>query len=98
MDVPGIQPSESYSTGIPLAPGERLPRYRMAEEGTYPSPADVKLIADGAITYLGYGVIEYKTVLDDTIYKTWFCHRWLPNQIGDVFPHSPIPADYTKYT
>ncbi len=99
IDEPGIQLAETYAVGIPLAPGARLTRCRLREpNGRYPSDEEMKLINDGAIHCLAYGVIEYKSVADATIYKTWFCYRWLPNEEIDVFPPSPVPANYTQYT
>jgi hypothetical protein len=98
IDMPGVQAAESYAFGVPIGPGDTIRRCRMLEgENRHPTTAEEKLITDGALTYLGYGVIEYKTVLDETIHRSWFCHRWLPGTL-DPFPPSPVPANYTQYT
>jgi hypothetical protein len=98
IDMPGVQAAERYASGVPIGPGGTIRRCRMLEgENRHPTAAEEKLIADGALTYLGYGVIEYRTVLDEKTHVSWFCHRWLPGS-DDPFPPSPVPANYTQYT
>jgi hypothetical protein len=98
IDMPGVQAAERYASGVPIGPGDKIQRCRMLEgENRHPNAAEEKLIADGALAYLGYGVVEYKTVLDDKIHRSWFCHRWLPST-DDPFPPFPVPANYTQYT
>lgn len=102
LDEPSLLEAKMRATivwpgGMSLGPGDSLERYTVIE-GTEPrQQSDFDDVWNSKVIWIVYGLVQYRTILDDTVRETGFCYRWMPGGPDDFLP-SPTPANYTKQT
>ena len=99
IDVPDLsQPTDIFPHGLSIGPGESYWRYTISKKGQPASTADYQEIFDRKVTWIAYGVVEYRTVFRKRkIRRTHFCYKWTPGS-EQSFLRSPLPKAYTKQT